>query len=59
MDDVLWKKETGVGSGTVETKGVIESESGWDCGYAVFMQTWPAKSEQSEEPIGDPAIGGR
>jgi hypothetical protein len=59
VDDVLWKKETGVGAGTVETDGVIASERGWNCGYGVFIQTWPDESEKPEEPIGDPAIGGR
>ena len=58
VDDVLWTKETGVGAGTVETDSVIASERGWNCGFGVFMQTWPDESEKPDEPIGDPVIGG-
>ena len=63
VDDILWRKVTGVGTGTVETSGVIESEPGWDCGYGMFMQTWPeapeqpAKSTVPQEPGGDAGGG--
>jgi hypothetical protein len=50
VDDVLWKKVTGVGTGTMETSGVIESEPGWDCGYGMFVQTWPEQPEKPEKP---------
>ena len=50
VDDVLWKRAAGVGSGAVEATGVIESEPGWNCGTGMFMQTYPDKPAPPEKP---------
>lgn len=55
VDDVLWKRVNGVGSGAVETGGAIESEPGWDCGTGMFMQTYPEKPAQPAKP-GQPKL---
>ena len=50
VDDVLWKRAAGVGSGAVEASGVIESEPGWECGTGMFVQTYPDKPAPPERP---------
>lgn len=50
VDDVLWKRAAGVGSGAVDASGVIESEPGWDCGTGMFMQTYPESPAQPAKP---------
>lgn len=50
VDDVLWKRAAGVGSGAVEASGVIQSEPGWNCGTGMFMQTYPDKPAQPAKP---------
>ena len=63
VDDVLWRLGAGVGSGTVEARGIIESEPGWDCGTGMFMQTYPDQPGKPTQPgvpqapAGDPAAG--
>lgn len=50
VDDVLWKRASGLGAGTAETDGVIRSEPGWDCGADIFMQTYQEKPAQPVTP---------
>ena len=50
VDDVLWKRTSGLGAGTAEAGGVIRSEPGWDCGTGMFMQTYPESPAQPAKP---------
>ena len=60
VDDVLWKKETGVGAGTLwKPTASSRASAAGIAGTACSFRRGRDESEKPEEPIGDPAIGGR